>query len=107
MGNEKNVFDSYVINGILASNEFGITQVLNLTSIKSLYYSLTTYQQITDLIRAKNRSAIESLEANAAGINEFLDIMSFTDQDGKKYIVTVYDSLELTQNPQVIDIFLQ
>jgi hypothetical protein len=31
--------------------------------------------------------------------------MQFRSQSGLNYIVTVYDSIELWQNPEVIDIF--
>jgi len=36
---------------------------------------------------------------------EYLEVMQFKDQSGENFIVTVYDSIELWQNPKVIDIF--
>ena len=42
---------------------------------------------------------------NQSQAGEYLDIMMFKDQDNKKYIVTVYDSIELSQDPQIIEIY--
>ena len=35
----------------------------------------------------------------------YLEVIQFKNQDGLNFIVTVYDSIELWQNPQIIDIF--
>jgi hypothetical protein len=36
---------------------------------------------------------------------EYLEIIQFESQDGLNFLATVYDSIELWQDPQIIDIF--
>src|SRR5688572_32313898 len=107
MENSNKSFDSYIVESILTNNEFDIKEVLNLKSIKSLYFTSELYQKVVDLLKKKDIKAIELLEDVGESNGQFLDIMSFIDQSVKNYIVTVYDSIELEQDPQVIDIFPQ
>lgn len=37
--------------------------------------------------------------------DDFLDVMQFNDQNGQSYIVIIYDSLELSQDPEVMEFF--
>ena len=64
------------------------------------------YLEIERLIKDGNIEAIKSLTDNKSEVREFLDVMIFKDQNKKSYIVTVYDSDELWQDPQVIEIFV-
>ena len=100
-------FDEYVLNGILAINEFGISEVIRLRSIKSMYFEREKYPSITSLIKEKNLGDLSDMpEGNMhPTFQEYLEIMQFQSQSGQDYIVTVYDSIELWQNPEVIDIF--
>ena len=52
-----------------------------------------------------NIDAIQLLSDDQSDGFEHLDIMSFTDQNEKSYLVTVYDSNELWQDPEVMDIY--
>ena len=102
---DKPTFADYVTSSILANNEFDIKSVNNLQSIKSLIFVQGEYQEITELIKNKKWEEIKNWREDTDEKFEFLEIMKFTDQNQKFYIVTVYDSLALWQNPQVADIF--
>jgi hypothetical protein len=65
------------------------------------------YQKIMNLIKDKKIDVVKGLPEYPTRTSEYLTIMKVIDQDGKNYIVTVYDSDEITQDPQVIDIFPQ
>jgi hypothetical protein len=103
---EDDKFSAKVREAIIANNEFGILEVSNLESIKSQYFDKDEYEIISKLIRD---NSIELLKEREEKINEgfeFLDVMLFEDQNKKRFAVTVYDSNELWQDPQVIEIFL-
>lgn len=98
-------YDKYVRDSILAKNEFNIKEVNNLLSIKSFNLERDKYPLVIQLIKS---NAIDDLKAMPIGnrTSEYLEVMSFQDQQNNSYIVTVYDSDEITQDPQVADIFL-
>lgn len=97
-------FESYVMNSIIANNEFGITDVNSLKSIKSMALNREQYPYIKKLILEKNFDVLTQLPF---GKNEFeyIEILEFLDQSSCKYIVTVYSNDALENDPQVIDIF--
>lgn len=111
MYNKDNKFDSFVVKSILANNQFGITQVLILEILRSVYFDKKEYDIIEKLIKENNIKAIKEmpirneLQENQNEISEYLEILRFKDQRGKDYIVTIYDSNELSQDPQVIEIY--
>jgi hypothetical protein len=75
--------------------------------IKSLSLDREKYSAaIVPLITARNWEAIEEIkDENQSDFNEYLDIIKFYDQNQLLYVVTIYDSDELWQDPEVIDIF--
>jgi hypothetical protein len=111
MYNKENKFDSFVARSILANNQFGITEVFILETLRSLYFDKKEYDIIERLIKEDNIKAIKEislrgqLPENKNGTSEYLEILRFKDQRGKDYIVTVYDSNELLQDPQIIEIY--
>lgn len=105
MSNDSIRFNAYVVKSILANNQFGITEVKGIESLKSIYFLREEYPKIEKLIKEKNIEVIKLLPENQSQAGEYLDIMMFKDQDSKKYIVTVYDSIELSQDPQIIEIY--
>lgn len=98
-------FNTYVVKSILNNNEFEITEVLDLESIKSIYFNKEVYIVIEALLKNSNIEAVKALEINEIKGSEFLEIMLFKDQIKGLYAVTIYDNNELSQDPQVIDIF--
>lgn len=105
MENNGNKFDSFVMNSIIANNDFGIEKVEKLQSIISLYFSQELYKEVVGLIEKQDIESIKMVHDPIDKGTEFLEVMTFEDQKGKPFVVTVYDSLELWQDPQVINIF--
>lgn len=103
--NEPSSFDEYVIRGILANNPFNIKEVLGLESIKSMFFIREVYFEIKKLILLKDIEGIKAFPKNQEQTGEFLEVMIFKDQVQGEYIVTVYDSNALEQDPQVIEIY--
>ena len=104
MNKETRTFDLYVINAIIANNEFGITNVNSLTSIKSMSLDREQYTDIKNLILEKKFDIVRKLPFGKNEF-EFLEILEFLDQSNRKYVVTVYSNNALESDPQVIDIF--
>ena len=106
MGKEHKVFEDYISQSIILNNNHGIEEVNNLKSIKSMCFDSNEYLSIKELIKSKNLEQVLNLPvANESKCEEFLEIMTFSDQRKAFFIVTVYDSNALWQDPQVIDIF--
>jgi hypothetical protein len=104
---QRNTYNDSVIAGILADDEFGITQVDNLKSLKIILLDQSQYPTIKQFIKNHHWQSIASLNSpEADGFKEYLDIVKFTDQRCRRFVATIYDSDELSQDPQIIDIFL-
>lgn len=104
--NTMNSYEQQVVESILANNEFGITQVVQYTRLKSLFYKQEEYASIVQLIKESKPEEINELDIHAKGCREYLDIIKFTDQNNRTFIATVYDSDERWQDPQMMEIFL-
>ncbi len=98
-------YNNYFIRSILANNQFGITEVSNLQSVKTISLIKEEYKEIESLIKAGELAAIKTLHKDKPRTGEYLEVLEFNDQNGKKYIVTVYDSDALEQDLQVIEIY--
>lgn len=103
--NNSNEYITYIVKSILANNEFGITKVENMQSIASRFFSKDEYSEIVDLIKRGDIHGIKSLQSNNSKEREYLDVIMFNDQAKNDYVVTVYDSDDLLQDLQVIEIF--
>ena len=104
MNKEIPTFNSYVINAIIANNEYGITNVHSLKAIKSIALDREHYPYIKNLITENKFNAILELPFGENQF-EYLDILEFLDQNHNRYAVTVYSNDALENDPQVIDIF--
>jgi hypothetical protein len=98
-------YDDYIKRSILKNNDYGITEVNGLVDIKSMSLQREEYPKIVELIKSSNIEALADLAGPANKTSEYISIMKFSDQIDKPYIVTTYDSDEIWQDPQVIDIF--
>lgn len=97
-------FESYVLSGIYANNEFGIEEIKEIKEVRTMAFERDNYQKIINLIKNENVDLINGLPEYPTDTSEYLIIMKVIDQDEKEYIVTVYDSDLITQDPQVIEI---
>lgn len=105
MEEELSKYDKHIIKCILASNQFGITQVCGLVSIVLMNFVQKDYPEIRRMLQKKDIESLKKMADNLGKVNEYLDIMIFKDQNNKTYTTTVYDNNELWQDPQIIDIF--
>lgn len=106
MMNLKSVsFDAYVVRNILANNQYGINEVNNLESLKSIFFVGEEYPIIEEIIRAGHIDSIKAFSEEQPNTGEYLEIMRFDDQNKRRYIVTIYDSNQLEQDPQIINIY--
>jgi hypothetical protein len=103
---EKSEYDNYIADLILSDAEYNIKEVRDLESVKFVLFIEEQYKKIQDLIKKQEWKKVNELKDLSAGeFREYLDIKKFKDQDGKQYVTTIYDSDELFQDPQIIDIF--
>jgi hypothetical protein len=98
-------YTDYITKSILLNNEFGIEIIKDIENIKSMILIREEYPKLAELIKNKSVEAIKSLAPSQNKTSEYLTILKFRDQENNNYIVTTYDSDELWQDPQVIDIF--
>ena len=98
-------YDEYVRESILANNSFGITQVHQLETIRSTYFDRNGYEVVQELIRKMDIEKLGQLPENRISVSGYLDVISFKDQSGRSFLVTIYDNVRLEQDPQVIEIF--
>jgi len=102
---KKRTFEEYVTETISSNKTFNIRQIKDLQNIKAMVLLRDQYPHIIELVKSGQIDLIKKLDNNENKGSEYLDIYIFNDQDNQKYIVTVYDSDELWQNPQLWDIF--
>jgi hypothetical protein len=97
-------FNQFVVNGIIANNDFNITEVKDLVSMRSLDFNRNQYIEIVNLIKSGKFNQLNEIP-NIDNDFEFLDILTFKDKSGRNFWVTVYSNNALENDPQVIDIF--
>ena len=102
---KNNDVDIYVTRSILANNPFDITEVKNIGTLNSFYFISKHYENVKKLIEAGNLSAVQALPLNQSDTFQYYYVMTFADQKNRQYVVTVYDSNELWQYPQIIEVF--
>jgi len=98
-------YNDYIQKSVLANNEFGIKHIEAIEDLKSLCLVREEYPKIVELIKKKDIEAIRNLKPSSVKTSEYLSIIKIIDDEGKVYVVTGYDSDDLSQDPQVIDIF--
>lgn len=99
-------YNDFVVAGILGDDNLKIKEVKSLISLNSLHYNVEFYSLVESLITQGNIGEVKKLELNLPNNGEYLEIMTFKDENFNDYIVTVYDSDLLEQDPQVLKIYL-
>ncbi|XVJ67309.1 MAG: hypothetical protein HEQ40_14490 [Lacibacter sp.] len=105
MESHLNTYNEIVVKSILADNIFGIENVIDIEDINSIYFVKKEYSQIEELIRKCDIDVLKRLSVNQNEASGYLDIIKFKDQSENYYIATIYDSAELSQDPQLIEIY--
>lgn len=100
-----NTYLTYVIQGILSINKFGIKKVSNLLSLKTICFLQSEYKEIELLIKEGDIEGVKNFREDQPRTGQYLDIILFIDQDNKQYIVTIFDSEALEQDPQIMEVY--
>jgi hypothetical protein len=99
-------YSSLIAKSILSNKAWDIKEVRSLEVIKMVNFSKEEYKQVEALLRTQDLIAVTQLpEIQKQGFQEDLLVVKFKNQNESEFIATVYDSDELWQDPDVIDIF--
>ncbi len=98
-------YDDYVIRGVLANNDFDINEVNEIKYVKTMSFLFGEYPSIKEMIQKGELDKVIDLPSSQEDTIEILDITTFSDQHKRMFIVTIYDSLNVEQDPQIIEIF--
>jgi hypothetical protein len=78
--------------------------------LECLYSSISSqghYAQVLACVTNGNLNNLKELKIPERGnFNEYLELYSFSDLADYEYLAAIYDSDELWQDPQVIDVFV-
>lgn len=100
-----NAYNDFIIKAII-KNQDTITEVHSQESLKSLVFDREQYPNIALIIKSKSWETINELSDNFSNdFREYLNVIKFKDQYGKTFIITIYDSDEMWQDPQIIELF--
>ena len=104
---ELTAWDKLAIKAILSNKDFEILEVRNYKSIKSLIFDQKEYPSIVSLINEKDWESLKTFgKTEKEGFGEYLNIIRFSSRDENKYIAMIYDSDELWQDPEILEIIL-
>lgn len=95
-------YDDFIRKSIFFNNEFGVKEIEEFEEFRSMCLVREDYPKIEALARMKDIESLRNLPASSIRTSEYISIMKFTDQRGEMYLVTSYDSDDLSQDPQVI-----
>ena len=99
-------YNDFVIAGILGDDNIKINEISSLISINSLHYNIEFNSFVDELITQGNIEEVKKIELNLPNNREYLEIMTFKDENFNEYIVTIYDNDLLEQDPQVLKTYL-
>lgn len=105
--NQSDSWDNMSRKSIAHHKDFMGVEVNELVSLHSIIFNMEDYPAIALLLKENKIAEINTFEVNTSQkFREYLDIVRFTDESGKKYLATVYDSDAMEQDPEVLDIFI-
>lgn len=102
---DMNTYCKSVSEAIKNFKDFSGTEVNHLERLKTLHYSQDEYQRVLRLINERKLEELNDLDIRSEGFKEYVDIMRFEDENGTSFMATIYDSDEMWQDPQVMNIF--
>lgn len=106
----RHTFNSHVIDALLKHKESDITAVNDLSDAADGHFDRARYPEILALLKRGNIADVRKSIEKAPPVDkdhtfrEFIIVMKFYDAVNSAYFVTIYDSTELWQNPEVIDV---
>lgn len=103
---ELNSWQQQVINKILLTKEPLITSVNDVDFFAYLAFNRTAYDNVVELIKGQKWERLKANDDRCENnFKEDLALVRFTNQNKQSCLATIYDSDELWQDPEVIDIF--
>ncbi len=104
--NVKNTWDKTIIKLLLNDKGVACKEINHLETLYSLLFDSTKYPEIKLMLEEKKLDNLKQFDNYAAkGFSEYLDIVKFTDEENKPFIAAIYDSVEVWQDPLVLDVF--
>ena len=98
-------WDDIVIKAILSFKDFKIKEVNEFESVVSLNFDKEKYPEIISLIKEKNWNVLTHFyNPKQTRFREFLEVVKFSDESRHVHIAMVYDSDELMQDPEIIEV---
>jgi hypothetical protein len=98
-------YEDYIIASFIIIKSLDVNNILEIEHYTTRFFNQSEYLEIEKFIKENELEKVKLMPANNENSTQFLEIFIIWTIDKKKYIVTVYDSLELTQDPQIIEIF--
>jgi hypothetical protein len=98
-------YNTSIVKDILADKRFTIKEVHNLKEINTFPYDRNIYQIVEKCVSEKNLEPLYGNLTENKDNSEFLCIMSFNNEKGELFIITIYDSDELWQDPEIPQFF--
>lgn len=105
MAEDIHVYFKYIIKGILSDKDFGITEVSDLKEVKSYFFHPGIQGEVEKRILENNLDGLFDGSIAQAKTSDYYTVMSFKNQHGDLFLVTVYDTEELWDDPVVIKVF--
>ena len=98
-------YSNYVIKAIHSAKGQEFSAVGQLKCISSSLFVREQYSALLDSLKAGQFEYLpKEIEYAGTKFREFIYIYSFVDQDRREWFATIYDSEELWQDPEVIDL---
>jgi hypothetical protein len=102
----KSSYERALIQAVLNRNTEGIAEVRDMEILKTLNFYREQYSLVKELIReAKDADTIRNFSIENPPCWEDITIITFADQHDRRWVGTIYDSDELWQDPELIDVF--
>lgn len=100
-------YEWYIRRSILEQQQVpGITEIQELQRIQWMFFNRATYPSLKETIaNAGSIATLRQIPKETQESYEDIEIITFRDQNGQLYAATIYDSWELWQDPEVLDIF--
>lgn len=97
--------DEYVVRSILSSNQYiGNNQVLNLKEISFVEYSTENFELLKSILHDGKYETLATLPPPKDLLGAELYVVRFNNEKGMLYYGIYYDSIELYQDPEIMEI---
>ena len=102
-----NSYELKIEHIIKANSQMKVDAIFKLQSLRYTNYNADQYQSIAALMASNKWYLIkENLEKKTNSFGQYLNIVSFIDETDRRYIASFYESDDLWQDPELVDLFL-